>query len=84
MMADACEAAAKSLSDHSEKSIATLVERIIDGQIADGQFKEAPISFKDVEKVKGIFIERLKASYHTRISYPDDIKPQATTDEQGS
>lgn len=75
MMADACEAAVKSLSDHSEKAIATLVERIIDGQIADGQLKDAPISFKDVEKIKRIFIERLKTFYYTRISYPDDIKP---------
>lgn len=89
MMADACEAAAKSLSDHSEKAIATLVDRIIDGQIADGQLKEAPISFKDVEKIKGIFIERLKAFYYTRISYPDDIKPtvkheEVATEEVGS
>ena len=70
MMADACEAAAKSLSDHSETAIASLVERIIDGQMADGLFKEAPITFRDVEAVKKIFTKRLSSIYHTRISYP--------------
>lgn len=75
MMADACEAAARSLTDHSEQAITTLVEKIIDGQIASGQLKEAPISFMQVETVKKVFVERLKIFYHTRISYPDDIKP---------
>lgn len=75
MMADACEAAARSLSDHSEQAITALVEKIIDGQIASGQLKDAPISFMQVETVKKVFVERLKIFYHTRISYPDDIKP---------
>ena len=80
MMADSCEAAAKSLKDHSEQAIRTLVNRIIDSQIADGLLREAPISFRDVETVKRIFTERLKAFYYTRISYPDDIRPKPQDD----
>ena len=75
MMADACEAATKSLSDHSEEAIAAMVNKIIDGQVADGLLREAPISFRDVETIKQLFVERLRTAYHARVSYPSDIKP---------
>lgn len=76
MMADSCEAAAKSLNDYSEESIRAMVDRIVDSQIADGLLREAPISFSDVETVKQIFTERLKSFYHRRISYPTDVNPK--------
>jgi putative nucleotidyltransferase with HDIG domain len=71
MMADAVEAASRSLKEHTEDSIQQLVVRIIDGQIADGLMKNAPLTFKDVETIKSVFVEKLKIMYHTRISYPD-------------
>lgn len=74
MMADACEAATKSLSDHSEEAIAAMVNKIIDSQIADGLLRETPISFRDVENVKKLFIERLRTAYHMRVAYPDQAK----------
>ncbi len=74
MMADACEAAARSLKEYNEKSISTLVEKIVDSQIAAGQFKEAPISLAQIETVKAVFVERLKSFYHSRIAYPDEAK----------
>jgi Predicted membrane-associated HD superfamily hydrolase len=52
-----------------------MVESMIDGQIADGQFKEAPITFRDVETVKSVFKEKIKSYYHTRIVYPE-VKKQ--------
>ena len=78
MMADACEAATKSMSDHSEEAIAAMVSKIIDGQVADGLLRETPISFRDVEMIKQLFVERLRTAYHVRVSYPSDIKPAAT------
>lgn len=71
MMADAVEARARSLKIYTEDSISDCVENMIDGQIADGQFKKAPISFRDVETVKVIFKEKIMNMYHTRISYPE-------------
>lgn len=70
MMADAVEAASRSLKNYDEASIDELVERIIDGQIANGSFKNSPITFRDVEQIKAVFKERLKSIYHSRISYP--------------
>ncbi len=77
MMADSCEAATKSLNDHSEESIAAMVNKIIDGQVAEGLLREAPISFRDVETVKRLFIERLRTAYHARVAYPSDVKASA-------
>lgn len=71
MMADAIEAASRSLTDHSPQSISNLVNKIIDGQVADGLFRYAPISFRDIEEIKKSFIKRLGTIYHTRIAYPE-------------
>ena len=71
MMADSVEAASRSLKEHTEENIVGLVNRIIDSQIADGLLRNAPLTFKDIEDVKAVFIEKLKTMYHTRISYPD-------------
>lgn len=71
MMADSVEAASRSLKEHTEDNIRTLVDKIIDGQISDGLMRNAPLTFKDVETIKNVFVEKLKIMYHTRISYPD-------------
>ena len=71
MMADAVEAASRSLSEYTEESIGTLIEKIIDGQVSEGYFKECPITFKDIAMVKALFKEKLKTVYHTRITYPE-------------
>ena len=71
MMADAVEAASRSLSEYTEESISILIEKIIDGQVSDGYFKECPITFKDIAMVKALFKEKLKTVYHTRITYPE-------------
>ena len=70
MMADAIEARSRSLEDFSEESIAKTVNLMIDAQIADGQFAETPLSFKDVEDIRRVFTTRLVAMNHHRISYP--------------
>lgn len=74
MMADAVEAASRSLPEYTEESISNLVEKIIDSQVAEGYFKECPITFKDIAIIKTVFKEKLKITYHTRISYPELMK----------
>ena len=71
MMADAVEAASRSLSEYTEESINGLIEKIVDGQVSEGYFKECPITFKDIALIKTLFKEKLKTMYHTRITYPE-------------
>ena len=74
MMADSVEAASRSLSDYTEQSIRNLVERIVDSQVAEGYFRECPITFRDIQYAKTVLIEKLKTIYHTRVSYPNEKK----------
>ena len=70
MMSDTVEAASRSLKEYTEDSISELVNKLIDGQVADGNFTDCPITFRDISAAKAVLIERLKAMYHTRIQYP--------------
>ena len=74
MIADGVEAASRSIAEYTEENIAALVNKIIDGDVADGYFKDCPITFRDIALAKIVLIERLKAIYHTRISYPEAKK----------
>lgn len=84
MMADAVEAASRSLKEYSHEAIDRLVNKIIDNQVADGMFSESPISFSDVEKVKDTFKKRLATIYHTRVSYPERKTSAAPSDSTHS
>jgi membrane-associated HD superfamily phosphohydrolase len=71
MMADTVEAASRSLKDNSKEAITELVNRLIDTQLSDGLFKNAPVTFKDIEQVKEVFCEKLVSMRHLRIAYPE-------------
>jgi len=71
MMADAVEASSRSMKEYSETSISELVERIINMQFQEGAFRDVPITFRDLEKIKYVFKQKLQTIYHTRIAYPD-------------
>lgn len=75
MMCDSVEAASRSLKEYTEESITQLVNRIVDSQLAEGHFKECPITFRDIADAKRTLIDSLKTIYHTRISYPEIKKP---------
>ena len=71
MMADTVEAASRALPDYTEQSIRDLVNKLIDAQVAEGYFKECPITFRDIAYAKTVLIEKLKTIYHTRVNYPE-------------
>ncbi len=79
MMADTVEAASRSLKEYTKESITDLVNRLIDDQVNDGLFKNAPITFKDIELAKEVFCDKLIIMNHTRISYPVLNKEEETT-----
>ena len=70
MMADAVEAASRTLKDYSAESITKLVDSIASQRISDSQLAMADISIKEINIVKAVFIKHLKEIYHARIAYP--------------
>lgn len=82
MMADSVEAASRSLTDHSPEAISNLVNRLIDGQVADGLHNESPLSFRDIKDIKETFISRLRSMYHARVQYPSETPQPAGAEAQ--
>lgn len=74
MLADCVEAASHSIKEYTDENIDALVEKIVTGKLQEGELSLTPITFQDVDTIKEIFKKRLKAIYHTRISYPGDKK----------
>ncbi len=71
MMCDSVEAASRSLKTYTEETIDELVEKIINFQIEEDQFRFANITFKDITNVKSILKNKLINIYHSRIEYPE-------------
>lgn len=70
MIADSVEAASRSLKSPDSESISQLVDQIIDNQIAQRQFDNAPLTLKDISELKKMFKKMLISIYHIRIEYP--------------
>lgn len=73
MMADAVEAASRSLSEYTRESLRGLVDKIIDGQIAEGLHADSSLEFRDIKLIKEAFVKRLMTMYHTRVAYPPGV-----------
>ncbi|MDU1890213.1 MAG: HDIG domain-containing protein [Dysgonomonas sp.] len=81
MMADTVEAASRSLKDNSKEAISDLVHKLIDAQVSDGLFKNAPITFKEIEIAKEVFSEKLISMRHMRVAYPELRKQEEEKQE---
>ena len=71
MMADAVEAASRSVAKNEPKALSDLVDAIIEQQMADGQFEEAEITLGEIGRVREELKNKLNEIYHFRIAYPD-------------
>jgi len=71
MICDAAEAASKSLKEPSALLIDTLIDKVVSGQMDNGQFQNADITFREIEKIKKVIKKKLNNIYHVRIEYPE-------------
>lgn len=74
MLADATEASSRSLKEYSPETLRAHVNRIVDAIITEGHLNDTPLTFKDIQVIKEVFISKLQTMYHTRISYPESKK----------
>ncbi len=70
MMADAIEAASRSLPSYEKEPLAELVDSIVDQQIQGGQFEKSQLTFEEISRAKEVFKTKLNNIYHGRIAYP--------------
>lgn len=71
MMADAVEAASRSLKSYNAGDIETLVDKIVDIQMSEGQLSDSQLSMSEIKKIKQVFSTKLNNIYHARIAYPE-------------
>ena len=70
MLADGVEASVRSLSSRDEPAIRTMVARIINDRMEDGQFDECDLTLRDIGLVNEAFVSQLLGMYHQRVAYP--------------
>lgn len=71
MISDSVEAASKSLKNPTYEIIDSFVEKIVKKQFDEGQFMNADITLREIERVKKVLKEKLTNIYHLRIEYPE-------------
>jgi cyclic-di-AMP phosphodiesterase PgpH len=83
MMADSCESAIRAIKPQSNKEIAEIVHRIIEGKRNDDQLNASKLTLNDLQKIEETFIDIFKGLFHPRIDYEKAVKskPQATKRE---
>ena len=74
MIADACEAAVRSISKPNSNRIEAMVRKIIRERLNDGQFDECNLTLRDLTEIGDVYIRILSSMFHSRIEYPDSIK----------
>ena len=78
MLADAVEAASRTLEDPKPARLNNLIQRIINDRFQSGELDECPLTLRDLAKIKEAFTQMLIGTFHQRIAYP---KKDKTEDE---
>ncbi len=85
MLADAVEAASRTLPQHTHSRIEGLVEKIIENKFSDeNQLDESDLTLKDIERIQQTFVRVLTSMYHGRIDYPGKLSNQPKGASDGS
>lgn len=78
MIADSCEAAARSLARPDPENIQTIVGKIVEAIISDGQLDECNLTLRELTTIRENMIHSLVAIYHVRLDYPGFNPPPVT------
>ncbi len=77
MIADSCEAAARSLAEPSAVNIRFIVTKIIDAILQDDQLDECDLTLRELTQIRESMIKSLVAIYHSRVDYPGYVPPDS-------
>ncbi|MFH0811193.1 MAG: HDIG domain-containing metalloprotein [Pseudomonadota bacterium] len=83
MLADAVEAACRTLPDPTPDRIQGLVQRVINGIFCDGQMDESELTLRDLHSIAASFNKTLGAMYHQRVEYPDAERAKKNGEAEG-
>lgn len=86
MLADAIEAASRSIKEPTREKLEGMVRKIIYNKLNDGDLDSSGLSMLQLKKVQNVFLRMLYGIYHSRIEYPDserirDLEKEVTEEK---
>lgn len=78
MIADSCEAGARSLAEPNPENIRFIVTKIIDAILSDDQLDECDLTLRELTQIRESMIKSLVAIYHSRVDYPGYVPPTSS------
>ncbi len=70
MLADAVEAASRTLDNPKPARIHELIQRIINDRFQSGELDECPLTLRDLARIRESFAQVLIGAFHQRVAYP--------------
>jgi putative nucleotidyltransferase with HDIG domain len=81
MLADAIEAASRTLTDPTPARIQGMVQKIINNIFIDGQLDECELTLKDIHNIAKSFNLVLGGIFHYRVDYPEPVSKERAVDK---
>lgn len=78
MLADAVEAATRSLKEPTHSRLKGLIDELVDKRFQEGQLDESPLTLRDLERIKESFMAILAGTFHARLEYPESEEQTAS------
>lgn len=82
MLADAVEAAGRTLSNPTSARIQGMVQKIINKIFIDGQLNECDLTLKDLHRIAKSFNRILVGIFHQRVEYPEPAYKERAREEK--
>ena len=85
MLADSAEAAVRVLPEPTPDKVREAIELLVQQKLSSGQLDDAPLTLRDLDRVKREFARVMSGTYHKRIGYPrasGGITPEFQTVER--
>ncbi len=83
MLADSIEAAVRSISKPTPARIESMVRKIIQERLQDGQLDRSDLTLKELDTIANTFTKVLAGIFHSRIEYPDKVTPKPADGDEG-
>ena len=70
MLADSAEAAVRVLGNPTPEAVRSAIEHLVQQKVGSGQLDDAPLTLRDLDRIKREFARVMSGTYHKRIGYP--------------
>ena len=70
MLADSAEAAVRVLGNPTPEAVRSAIEHLVQQKMGSGQLDDAPLTLRDLDRIKREFARVMSGTYHKRIGYP--------------